>query len=527
MYKRALTPSEVLALSQPLASYVFATTPTPVEGATTYTYSCVAGATGPPATLAKNFATGAWAWVNGVVPNCICAPGSLQAGSPGALTCTPCAAGSYATTITAPSCTLCSTLGPNAVAPNAGSATCSCAAGFTAAGSGASLTCSCAAGSVLSGGGSVCTPCAAGSYSSAASSSSCSPCGANTYSAAAGASVCAACPAGSSGSSASGGSTSCVCNANTYSTGALGTLACPACPAGSVSAANSTSCVCSANFKTNGATGSALKCTCPDQWLVSGTGAAQSCAPPPPAAPLTSGNLVALRVGDGLATLSTALAQVYLDEFSPSGALVQSIGTPLALSGTDPTVGALTHSSDGVFVVFAGFTGVGSGQALGGGASPSFGAFARTAVARFDASGAINASTTLSAAAYNGVLRSACSPDGSFYVLVGNASGANAGLSTVVHGGGDADLARVLASPADFVACFAASSASLFLARNAPGAPTVGGSPDQAGGSPPIGTPDESLPIKEFCACAACSRPTMRPDWKRVFRRRVPYANAG
>ena len=475
MYKRALSPAEVLALSQPISACTFpCVAPSPVEGASSYTYTCAAGFSGG-AVLARSFTTYVWGWLSGP-PSCTCSPGSLLTGSGASATCTACPAGSFSASPTDASCTLCTAVDANAVAPAPGSATCGCAAGFTASGSGATLKCTCAAGSALSGGGSVCTPCAPGSFSAAAASETCTPCAASTYAAAAGASACAACPAGATGAAGAGatGSATCVCGVNTYSTGALATLACPACPAGSQSATNSTSCTCSANFKTNNAFSAALKCSCPDQWLVAGTGAAQMCSPPPASAALTSGNLVALRVGDGLTALTTALAQAFIDEFTPSGTLVQSIGAPLGMSGTDPTVGALTHSADGVYVVFAGVTGVGSGQTFGG-ATPLFGAFARAAVARFDASGAINASTTLSAAAYNGVLRSACSPDGSFYILVGNATGSNAGLTSVAHGGGDAGLARVLASPTDVSACYAASSASLLLARASPGAPSVGG----------------------------------------------------
>ena len=228
------------------------------------------------------------------------------------------------------------------------------------------------------------------------------------------------------------------------------------------------------SFRWNGATGSLLKCTCPDQWLVAGTGAAATCTPPPPSRPLTSGNLVVLRVGDGTGSLSTALAQVYIDEYSPAGALVQSVGTPISVSGSDPTVGALTHSANGVFVMLAGFTGVGSGQLLSG-AAPLYGPFARSAVARFDASGAVSMTTSLSATAYNGVLRAACATDGSFYILVGNATGASAGLTSIANGGGDAGLAGALASPTDVSACYAGAGATLLLARATAGAPMTGG----------------------------------------------------
>ena len=404
---------------------------------------------------------------------CACLPGSLVAGSGAATTCTACPVNTYSAATSDASCAACTTADPNAVAPSTGSATCGCAQGFTASGSGATLRCTCAAGSMLSGGGSVCTPCAPGTFSSAAASPSCTPCAANTYAAAAGASVCVACPAGSAGLSPTG-SSGCACTNNFFISGTGATLACSACPSGSRALSNSTTCTCLSGFKANGASGAALKCNCPLLWLTGGSGSSATCAPPPAAGALTSGNLVALRVGDGSAALTSALAPVFLDEFTPTGALVQSIATPITLSGSDPTVGALTRSANGVYAMFTGIANVGSGQQPGASA-PFFGVFANRSVARFDASGVLDVSTTFSAASYNGVVRSACSADGSFYLLLGNAtSGAAAGVASAPHGGGSADIASALAGQADFSACFA-TAGSLLLARAVAGAPMTGG----------------------------------------------------
>ena len=46
--------------------------------------------------------------------------------------------------------------------------------------------------------------------------------------------------------------------------------------------------------------------------------------------PITAGNLVVVRIGSGVATLTNAAQPVYLDEYAPTGALVQSIAMPVA-----------------------------------------------------------------------------------------------------------------------------------------------------------------------------------------------------
>lgn len=51
--------------------------------------------------------------------------------------------------------------------------------------------------------------------------------------------------------------------------------------------------------------------------------------------PFGAGNLVVERIGDGTAALSSAAAAVFLDEYTPSGTLVQSIAMPTATSGSN------------------------------------------------------------------------------------------------------------------------------------------------------------------------------------------------
>ncbi|MFD3166707.1 CHRD domain-containing protein [Herpetosiphon sp. NSE202] len=76
------------------------------------------------------------------------------------------------------------------------------------------------------------------------------------------------------------------------------------------------------------------------------------------------GNIVVVRVGTGAATLTSAAAAVFLDEYTPSGLLVQSIGLPSSLSGnprrltmagTATSEGALSLAGDGQSLVLAGY----------------------------------------------------------------------------------------------------------------------------------------------------------------------------
>lgn len=76
--------------------------------------------------------------------------------------------------------------------------------------------------------------------------------------------------------------------------------------------------------------------------------------------PFTEGNILLLRVGDGVSALSTASAPAFVEEYTNSGALVQSIALPasganqVSLSGINPD-GILYRTSDTKRVVFGGY----------------------------------------------------------------------------------------------------------------------------------------------------------------------------
>jgi hypothetical protein len=84
------------------------------------------------------------------------------------------------------------------------------------------------------------------------------------------------------------------------------------------------------------------------------------------ASPIAAGDLVIYRVGDGSAGLTSASTKVFLDEYTPTGALVQSIAMPIAdtpatgahaltASGTATSEGELTISPDGKFIAATGY----------------------------------------------------------------------------------------------------------------------------------------------------------------------------
>ena len=144
--------------------------------------------------------------------------------------------------------------------------------------------------------------------------------------------------------------------------------------------------------------------------------------------PFTPGNLVVYRVGDGQQQLANTGAAVFLDEYTPSGTLVQSIGlptvasgadNPLITSGTAVSEGLLTRSTDGRYLLLTGYaTTLPATVSLSGTAAATV---PRTVgVVGFD--GSIDTSTALTDFADGNNPRSAASTDGT-HLWVGGADG--------------------------------------------------------------------------------------------------------
>jgi hypothetical protein len=146
------------------------------------------------------------------------------------------------------------------------------------------------------------------------------------------------------------------------------------------------------------------------------------------AAPFTPGNLVVARVGDGAAPLSNAATEVFLDEYTPGGTLIQTIGLPTSVSGLNRILTAsgnntaelgLTRSADGRYLVLTGY-----------GAAPGTPAVAATTsadvarvIGRVAADGSFDTSTSAGSAFSGTSIRAAATADGTSFYSVGGNSG--------------------------------------------------------------------------------------------------------
>jgi hypothetical protein len=151
-------------------------------------------------------------------------------------------------------------------------------------------------------------------------------------------------------------------------------------------------------------------------------------APAFAATPFTPGDIVVYRVGAGTTSLSSAGTAVFLDEYSTTGALVQSIAVPptatlpshpLVASGTATSEGLLTLSADGRFLVATGYDAAVAASGVGSSSSSSV----PRVVATVDGNATINTTTALTDAASGNNFRSATSSDGNSIWVTGGAGG--------------------------------------------------------------------------------------------------------
>ena len=133
--------------------------------------------------------------------------------------------------------------------------------------------------------------------------------------------------------------------------------------------------------------------------------------------PITPGNLIVSRVGDGSLALSNAAAPRFLDEYTPAGVLVQTIALPTTASGANQILtgsgsatseGFIAQSSDARYLFAVGYA-----------AAPGTAAVTTTVagtnprvVARIALDGTVDTSTALGDCYSNGNIRSVCSTDG-------------------------------------------------------------------------------------------------------------------
>lgn len=161
------------------------------------------------------------------------------------------------------------------------------------------------------------------------------------------------------------------------------------------------------------------------------TAATVALAAPAFALPLTAGDLFVYRVGTGSAALSSAAQAVFVDEYTTTGALVQSIAMPtaasggngmLTASGTATSEGLMTLSADQRFLLLTGYNATPGTASIAGTTSASV----NRTVGVIDLSGSIDTSTKLSDAPSGNNIRGVASPDGQTLFITGAAGGVRA-----------------------------------------------------------------------------------------------------
>jgi hypothetical protein len=143
----------------------------------------------------------------------------------------------------------------------------------------------------------------------------------------------------------------------------------------------------------------------------------------------TPGNVVILRVGDGLDSLKNSGSPVFLAEYTPAGVLVQAVPLPteisgankrLILNGLSTSEGMLQRSPNGLYLTVPGY------DTAMGGPRPLNNTLASTtnrSIARIAYNEAIDLTTALSDYSSNGNPRSAVTTDGTKFWALGGAGG--------------------------------------------------------------------------------------------------------
>ncbi len=146
------------------------------------------------------------------------------------------------------------------------------------------------------------------------------------------------------------------------------------------------------------------------------------------AAPFKPGNIVIARVGDGSATLSAAATEVFLDEYTPGGTLVQSIALPTSVSGTNRILTAsgnatselgMTRSADGRYLVLTGYSAAPGTP----GVTASLATDVTRVIGLIGADGGFDTSTSTGDAFSGSNIRTAATADGTSFYSVGGNSG--------------------------------------------------------------------------------------------------------
>lgn len=141
------------------------------------------------------------------------------------------------------------------------------------------------------------------------------------------------------------------------------------------------------------------------------------------AAPFTAGNLLIERVGAGTAALSNSATAVYVDEYTTSGTLVQSVALPTSganqttASGTATSEGLLNLSADGKTLLVPGYSAPVGTATIASSTSTT----APRESTQISMSGTVTGSVTFGSMLSGNNIRSAASADGvNIYASGGN-----------------------------------------------------------------------------------------------------------
>jgi hypothetical protein len=157
-------------------------------------------------------------------------------------------------------------------------------------------------------------------------------------------------------------------------------------------------------------------------------------------------SVVVYRVGDGTGNLVNTGNAVFLDEFAPHGALIQTIGMPTGpfgdnraffAGGTATSEGFLSRSTDGQYLVLTGYASTHTSSLSG-----STGATVNRVVGRVNAQKIVDTTTALADFSSGNNPRSAATVDGSGYWVGGGAGG----VRYVPHGGATSEQLTNLAN---------------------------------------------------------------------------------
>ncbi|MDA3616769.1 T9SS type A sorting domain-containing protein [Polluticaenibacter yanchengensis] len=144
----------------------------------------------------------------------------------------------------------------------------------------------------------------------------------------------------------------------------------------------------------------------------------------------TAGNFIVMRIGDGAAAPANTGALAFLDEYTFTGTLVQSVAIPgttngankgLIINGTATADGMISRSANGKYVAFAGYNT--KGATISGAISSTTATDVPRVVGSISYNKTINTSIEVTDFASGANIRSAYTPNGTDFYMVGSNSG--------------------------------------------------------------------------------------------------------